>query len=206
MKNKYFHSKPKLKVNFDDTEKTLLKEFFQKTGNLKAKIRANGVLLRIKGYTLVEIADILGKTETTIRNWTRAFKKQGVNGFIPKVQRGNNRTLSRKLKNRIKSEIKTKKPFQLNLLKTKAKFWNVPLLKQFVKKYYSLEYQSDRSYQRLFSYCGFSFHKPLGKDKRQNPQQVKNFQLKLKEKIHQIYEEEKRGIKIGSYWQPMKPD
>lgn len=206
MKNKYFHSKPKHKIRFSESEKSILLEFFQTTKNLRARIRANGVLLRIKGYTLAEIADILGKTETTIRNWTQSFKKQGAKGFVPKIQFGNNHTLSRKQKEEIKTIIKGKKPHELNLLKTKARFWNVPLLKQYVKKYFYLEYQSDRSYQRLFGYCGFSFHKPVGKDKRQNPQEVKRFQAKLKDKIHKIYEEEKKGRIIGSYWLAMKQD
>lgn len=205
MKNKHFRFKPKLKIKFNESEKTSLEEFFKKTKDLKAKMRANGVLLRTKGYRLIEIADILGKTETTIRNWTRAFKKQGIKGLIPKIQRGNHRILTRKQKEEIKTIIKIKKPFQLNL-NAKAKFWNVPLLKNFVKNYFSLEYRSDKSYQRLFSYCGFSFHKPIGKDKRQSPKQVKKFQLELKDKIRKIDEEEKRGCKIGSSWLPMKPD
>lgn len=206
MYNKHFYPKPKLKVKFSKEEIENLNNFFKKVKDLKTKTRCNGVLLRTKGYSISEITDILGKKTNTIIHWTRCFKKQGIAGLISKPQPGNNHTLSRQLKDKIKAEIKIKKPFQLNLLKTKAKFWNVPLLRTFVKKYYLLEYQSNRSYQRLFSYCGFSFHKPAGKDKRQNPQNVKRFQLKLKEKIHQIYEEEKRGLKIGSYWRPMKQD
>lgn len=206
MNNKHFYPKPKLKVRFSLEEIKNLNNFFKKVKDSKTKTRCNGVLLRTKGYSISEITDILGKKTNTIIHWTRNFKKQGIAGLISKPQLGNNRTLGRKLKDKIKTNLKTKKPSQLNLLKTKAKFWNVSLLRQFIKKYFSLEYQSDRSYQRLFSYCGFSFHKPIGKDKRQNPQQVAKFQLKLKEKIHKIYEEEKRGCKIGSYWRLMRQD
>jgi len=208
MKNKPAYSKSKPKVKFSIKEKEILKEFFKKTKNLKAKTRCNGVLLRTKGYSLEEIADILGKTDTTIRNWTQIFKKHGVKGFVPKPQPGNHRILNRKQKDEIKTVIKKKKPYQLGIksrLKL-SKFWNIPTLKDFVKNHFSVEYQSDRSYHRLFHYCGFSFHKPMGKDKRQDKTKVLKFENKLKKKLKQIKQEEKRGYKSGSFWLPMKPN
>lgn len=205
MKNKPAYPKPKPKIKFSEEEKKTIKEFFKKTRDEKARIRCNSVLLRIKGYCLAEIADILGKTETTVRNWTRAFKKQGVNGFIPKPQPGNHRSLTRKQKDKIKKIIKKKAPCQLGLKSRfkQARFWNIPTLKSFVKQYFSVEYKSARSYHRLFSYCGFSFHKPVGKDKRQDPVKVKAFKKQLREKLKQIKEDEKKGYP-GSFWLPMR--
>lgn len=196
MKNKPARSQSKPRIKFSDKEKESLEKFFKKTKDLKAKTRCNGVWLRTKGYPIAEIADILGKKEGAIRHWTRVFKKEGVEGLIPKPQPGNHRRLTRKQKDEIKRIIKQKAPYRLGL-KTKAKFWNIPTLGSFVKKYFLVEYQSNRSYHRLFKYCGFTFHKPVGKDKRQDPAKVAKFEKELKKKLKQIREEEKKGQKMG---------
>lgn len=206
MKNKPVYPKPRPKVRFSREERETLERFFKETKNLRAKMRCHGVLLRAREYSLQEIVDILGKGESTIRGWTRAFKKYGIRGFIPKPQPGNHRRLTREQKDEIRAIVKGKKPYQVGLRtrsRTKPKFWNVPTLKNFVKEQFSVEYQSDRSYQRLFHYCGFSFHRPVGNDKRQDPKKVKKFEEELKQKLEQIQEDEKRGF-VGVFWLPMK--
>lgn len=194
------------KVSFSSEERETLERFFKKTKDWRAKMRSQGVLLRAKGYSLQEITNILGKKEGTIRGWTRAFREHGVGGLIPKPQPGNHRRLTKEQKEEIKAVIKSKEPRQLDIRtrsKTKPRFWNVPVLKNFIKEQYSIEYQSDRSYHRLLHYCGFSFHKPVGNDKRQDPEKVKKFEEELKQKLEQIREDEKRGI-AGVSLLPMK--
>lgn len=206
MNNKPAYPKPRPKVKFSDGERKELERFFEEMKNPRAKTRCNGVLLRAKGYSLREIADILGKGETTIGNWIRIFKKRGVGGLVPKPQPGNHRRLTREQKDEIKTVVKGKRPDQLGIRtrsKTKPRFWSVSALKNFVREQFSVEYQSDRSYQRLFHYCGFSFHRPVGNDKRQDPRKVKKFEEELKQKLEQIRKDEKKGF-VGVFWLPMK--
>lgn len=206
MNNKPVYPKPKSKVKFSEEDRETLERFFKGTKDLRAKMRCHGVLLRAKEYSLQEVVNILGKKESTIRGWTRAFKKYGVKGLIPKPQPGNHRRLTREQKDEIKVTIKSKEPHQLNQRtrsKTKPRFWDVSALRNFIREQYSIEYQSDRSYHRLFHYCGFSFHKPVGSDKRQDPEKVKKFEGELKRKLEQVWEDEKRGF-VGVSWLPMK--
>lgn len=207
MKHKPVYPKSKPKIIFSEGERKELEDFFKSSRNLRAKLRCHGVLLRAKGYSLGEITDILGKSDATVKSWTRLFKERGIKGLIPKPQPGNHRRLTREQKDEIKTVVKNKRPDQLGLRtksKTKPRFWSVPTLRNFVKEQYSVEYQSSRSYQRLFCYCGFSFHRPVGNDKRQDPKKVKKFEEELRQKLEQIQEDEKRGF-AGVFWLPTKP-
>jgi transposase len=91
--------------------------------------------------------------DKTVDEWIRKFKKQGVEGLKTKPQKGNNRLLSIKQKQEIKKIINTKTPQEVGLT---GRFWNVILLKRYVKQKYGIVYRSLVSYRNLFAYCGFT--------------------------------------------------
>ena len=154
-----------------------LKLFLKSTRSPNEKDRARAILKLIEGRSRFEVAGFLDINVKTLDTWQRAFKKKGVNGLRSAPQTGNNNKLSLKKKKSVKKTINSKTPEELGL---KGKFWTVPLLKQYVKKKYGIAYKSPVSYQRLFKYCGFTFHKPEKVNRRRNDHMRRRFEVDLK--------------------------
>jgi transposase len=115
----------------------------------------------------------------TVDEWSRKFRKYGIAGIKTKPQKGNRHLLTREEKDEIKRTIGKKKPEDVGLT---GKFWNVPTLKRYVSNAYQIAYRSLTSYRRLFSYCGFTFHKPVKVNRKQKAGVRRRFEVTLKKR------------------------
>lgn len=155
------------------------KAFLKKTKDVHEKDRARAIVKLIEGKQRRDVADFLEVNIATIDDWQRKFRRNGIAGIKNKPQKGNRHLLTRKEKNEVKKTITDKRPEEVGLT---GKFWNVPLLRMHVKNVYHLVYQSPESYRRLFSYCGFTFHKPVKVNKKQRTHARRRFAVALKKR------------------------
>lgn len=156
-----------------------VKQFLKKTKDTHEKDRARAIVKLIEGKSRRVVADFLEVNIATIDDWQRKFRRYGIQGLKSKPQKGNRHLLTRKQKDEVKQTITIRKPEQVGLT---GKFWNVPLLKTHVKNTYHVVYQSPESYRRLFSYCGFTFHKPVKVNKKQRVHARRRFAVALKKR------------------------
>jgi putative transposase len=174
-----------------------LKAFFHKTKDEREKERCHSILLRHKGYRIKEVAEILERSESAIKAWTKEYLKNGLEGIKSKPQSGNNKKLARQQKEDTKADINHYTPEDLGY---NGRFWTVKLLRTHLKEKFGVVYQSERSYHKLFEYCGFTFHRTIKKDKRQDPEKVKKFESDVKKNFMNTPE------MMMWCWQPMKRD
>lgn len=160
-----------------DGEIKKLLYFAVKTKDSHEKDRARAIIKLIGGRKRADVADFFDVNIKTVDEWIRKFKLKGVNGLRTKPQKGNNRELTGEQKKEIKKTINSKTPKDVGL---EERFWNVPLLKAYVKKQYGITYKSPVSYRSLFAYCGFTYHKPNKVNKKQSPHMRKRFEETLK--------------------------
>lgn len=177
--------------NLPVKQKEDLRRAFQKARNPNEKTRYQAILLLTKGYTWKQVEEIVDKCEQSLLNWVKAYKKEGLQGLKQPEYPGNNHKLSREQKKQLNTLIHQSTPEQSGL---EGKYWNTKLLKQLVKKKYNIEFKSPASYQRLFHYCGFTYHKPAKVNKRQNKEMIKRFEVKLKKGSKDT------GEKMVWYW------
>src|SRR3989344_8642618 len=156
-----------------------VKHFLKKTKDIHEKDRARAIVKLIEGKQRRVVADFLEVNIATVDDWQRKFRRYGIAGIKSKPQIGNRHLLTKKQKNEVKKTITDKTPEETGLM---GKFWNVPLLKAYVKNTYRLVYQSPESYRRLFSYCGFTFHKPVKVNKKQRAHARRRFEVTLKKR------------------------
>ena len=161
---------PKDKVNE-------LKKFLKATKRPDEHNRARAILKLIQGKKRSEVAVFFDINIKTLDQWQRNFKQRGVKGLKTKPQIGNKKKLSKQAKEAIKEAINKNNPKQLGF---KKEFWTVSLLKQYVKKEYGVVFKSPSSYQNLFKFCEFTFHKPNKVNKKQNPHIRRRFEETLK--------------------------
>lgn len=158
---------------------TEVKLFLKKTKDIHEKDRARAIVKLIEGKPRREVADFLEVNIATVDDWQRKFRRLGITGLKSKPQKGNRHLLTQEQKNEVKKTITTKTPEGTGLT---GKFWNVPLLKMHVKNAYHVVYRSPESYRRLFSYCGFTFHKPVKVNKKQRTHARRRFEVALKKR------------------------
>jgi len=166
-----------------------VKHFLKKTKNIHEKDRARAIVNLIEGKSRKTVADFLEVNIATVDQWQRKFRRYGIEGLKSKPQKGNRHLLTRKQKDEVKQTIKGKRPEEMGL---EGKFWNVPLLKAYVKNAYHVTYRSPASYRRLFAYCGFTFHKPVNVNRKQRGHARKRFEVTLKKRSD--------GIKEKAVW------
>lgn len=137
---------------------------FKKERNGRQKTRYQAVWLLSKGWKKDKVADVVGMSRDRIRQLVTLYHKDGLSGLKLKPAPGNHRLLTNQQKLHIKKLITTHTPTQLGLT---GNFWNIPLIRELVKKETGLMYQDQDSYRRLLIWCGFSFHKPAKVNLRQ---------------------------------------
>lgn len=160
-----------------DDEVKKLREFLRKTKDPHVKDRVRAIIKRIEGRKRSDVADFFDVNIKTIDDWTRKYNKAGVQGLQTKPQRGNNRILTVQQKQEIKKVITGKRPDQVGL---SDRFWNVPLLREYIKQKYALFYRSPATYRKLFYSYGFTYHKPNKVNRKQSPHMRKRFEETLK--------------------------
>lgn len=144
-------------------------------------IRVQAVLLRKKSYSRGKIVEITGRSLSSVEDWITAFNKKGLGGLkTKKRESAPNALLTRKQKDKIKGIINNKKPREVGLT---SDFWNIPRLKELLKKEFKVEYQSNESYRKLLHYCGFSYQKAEFVDRRRDEKEVKHFKKHLETRL-----------------------
>lgn len=150
---------------------------FKKERNGRQKTRYQAIWLVAKGWKRKKVAEVVGMSRDRIRQLITLYHRGGLLGLLLKPAPGNHRLLTNIQKASIKDLITTQTPAQLGL---QGKFWDIPLLRELVKKEFHLFYKDQDSYRRLFHFCGFTFHKPKKVNKRQNKHMKVRFTELLK--------------------------
>lgn len=149
---------------------------FKREGQGRQKIRYQALWLLAKGWKRKQVAEVVGISKDRIRQLVTLYHKSGLDGLLLKPAPGNHRLLTNDQKQRIKQLIKSNTPESLGLT---GKFWNIPLLRELVKKQFGLVYKDQDSYRRLLIWCGFSFHKP----KKVNYKQSEHMRVRFEETL-----------------------
>lgn len=158
----------------------------QKQGlvQLKRRIQSNlirdrihAVLLRNEGRTIQDTARALLRSEEFVKQAIRRYKQ----GKLEEIKTSSNHyKMNKEQRQEVLEMIRQESPKELEGFGYQTQFWSSGILKEVIKKRYSIEYKTQKSYYDLFKQAGFSFHKPKTKDFRQDPEKVKAFKGTLK--------------------------
>lgn len=144
-------------------------------------IRIHAVLLKKKGYALKQIVDITEHPLVTIQTWITLYHQRGVAGLKTKQRETSAAAkLTKEQKQRIKELMTGHKPTEYGY---SDDFWSVPLMRKLVKDRYKIEFETVRSYQRLFKSCGFSYQKAEHIDHRKDETEPRTFKVRLRKRL-----------------------
>lgn len=156
-------------IHLNKDEQQLLKSHYSNAQCKLIRERAHSIILSNQGRTVTDIALILMRNETTIRQWLNDFNQRRISSIFHKYE-GN--TNANKLTIRQKKEIEEilqQPPSEKGLPK---KFWDIAALKQYIKGEFGIVYESDRSYHYLLRLGKLSFKLPSSFDIKRDVDQI----------------------------------
>jgi transposase len=146
------------------------------------KTRYQAVRLYGTGYRVVQIMDITGCSRTSLMEWCRLYREQGLIGLLDHRVGGNSRKLRPDQIEAIQQTLHRYTPSQRlgkDACGGSGQFWTVADLRRLVEQEYDVVYQSLASYYNLFEKCGFSSQRPAKQYKSRSEEKVAAFEEAL---------------------------
>jgi transposase len=147
-----------------------------------AKIRFQAVRLYGEGCSTQDIESICGCSRSSLMEWCRAYRRDGVTGLLDHRNGGNHTKLKPHQVAEIQLLLECYTPAQLlgqEQCVGAGEFWTVPDLAHIVRVRTGVVYQSATSYRNLFDKCDFSLQTPGHYYKSRSAQAVMAFEEEL---------------------------
>jgi len=146
------------------------------------RTRYQAVRLYGTGYPTQEVVEITGCTRSSLMNWCRTYRRDGIEGLIDRRAGGNRAKLSQTQVDELRDRLRVYTPadlFGAASVVEGGHYWTVPDLQRAVEQWYSVSYRNPSSYHRLFDLCGFSYQRPAKVYKSRSAAKIAEFEEQL---------------------------
>jgi transposase len=180
MAKRHFH--------LSDTELAQFRQAEQRTDKAAELKRLQAVRLYGSGVPIVQIMHLTGCAESSIRNWTLTYQREGLAGL--RLQYGRSAQNASKLtaaqRANLQQRLQEYRPDQglaADDRRSHGSFWTVSDLQLVVEQWYGVVYQDVGSYRNLLHACGFSYQRAERLYKsRPSPAALADFEAELEKK------------------------
>jgi transposase len=155
---------------------------YQATDDGPYRTHLQAVRLYGLGYSTDEISWITGAARSSLMEWCRAYRDGGVGALTDHRRGGNSAKLTAEQVADLSNKLRLYTPRSLfgpQAASEDGQAWTVDDLRQAVKDWYGVRYQSTVSYYTLFARCAFSYHQPSKVFKSRNEAAVAQFEAEL---------------------------
>lgn len=129
-----------------------------------------------KGLSSRQLEELYFKSHSRFCTWVKNFNKLGVEGLKNKVKTGRKPLLSDNQKSELSSVLLNSRPEDFGF---NSATWNGPLIKDFIKTKFGVEYRKAQIYNILKA-LGFTFQKAKGRYPESDPEKQAEFVESLK--------------------------
>ncbi|WP_179871732.1 IS630 family transposase [Bacillus cereus] len=134
-----------------------LETIMKKEKNRRLYERYQAIILHVKGYTNIKIADILSRSNLTIGTYIKRYQSSGIAGLELSYSPGAPRRLTPEQEQRIYEVILHHTPKEFGL-KSEMN-WTAPLLREWIYREWNIIYK-DRAVLNILHRLGFSHTRP----------------------------------------------
>ena len=147
------------------------------------RLKAEAVLHASRGVDMSIIAEMVDRSERTVRDWPANRRLAGLCSVVTGHAGDENAAkLTRAQKEQLKETL-SRPPSQSGV---QADFWDVPALRDVVRIKFGVEYSSDSSYQLLLKFCGMSFKLPDTFDKRRDEAAITARMARIRQEVAEL--------------------
>ncbi|WP_141523098.1 helix-turn-helix domain-containing protein [Bacillus toyonensis] len=141
-----------LEIRINELEKMMKKE-----KNRRLYERYQTIMLHLKGYTNIKIAEIIGRSNLTVGTYIKRYQVGGIAGLEISYSPGAPRRLAPEQEKRISEVVVHHTPAELGL-KSEMN-WTAPLLREWIYREWNIVYK-DRAVLNILHRLGFSHTRP----------------------------------------------
>ena len=154
--------RPHFQIELSKDQKESIKAMensFSESGQHRWADRCKAILLREQGYGLEVTAGILNRPISTVKDWNRAYRKNGIRSLTPKTS-----TRGRKKKLNDHERLLLAKAIERGPQKAgyDGNVWTSPMVSEYIKKRWNVEYHPGHV-RKLLHRLGFSVQFPREK-------------------------------------------
>jgi len=149
------------------------------------RTRYQAVRLYGTGYPVKEVMHITGCSRTSLMDWCRIYRTEGVARLVDKRKGGNRDRFTEQQIAELTTRLRTYTPadlFDKTAATADGQFWTVEDLRRIIQQWYSVQYKARGSYHQLFARCGFSYQRPAKVYKSRSEAKVAEFEEQLEKK------------------------
>jgi transposase len=148
-----------------------IRALFKKDDRYTIGIRLYAIYQISSGKTSRVVQDLYDTSFKQICNWVHRFEREGVEGLKDKIKSGRKPRLDTQQLSELKNVLLNNRPDEFGY---NTSTWNGPLVIDYVKNKYSVEYKKANIYNVLKS-LGFTYQKGRAKYPEANEQQREEF-------------------------------
>lgn len=153
-----------------------IKSLFDQDEKYKIGMKLYAIYQVSKGQATRKLEELYNTSFKQICNWVHRFEEDGLMGLKDKPKSGKPSRLSNEQKDKLKSILQDKKPDEYGY---NTGTWNGPILIDFVKNTYAIEYKKAQIYNVLKS-LGFTYQKGRARYPEADEQKRDEFKKTLK--------------------------
>lgn len=129
-----------------------------------------------KGMSSRKLSEFYYKSHSRYCEWVKSFNKDGLEGLFNKPKSGRKRLLTDEQRKQLSYVLQHSRPHDFGF---NTATWNGPLVAEYIKSNFSVEYKKAQIYNILKS-LGFTFQKAKGRYPEADPVKQKEFVETLK--------------------------
>ena len=145
----------RLQITKAHTIRIAIQQEIQCTEESRYSHRLHGLLLITAGQSCGQVAELLGKSISTVQRWVHVFEQSGLNGLREGQRSGRPRSLTARQWQAVAKDLR-KDPDAFGLT---GHLWDGKLLSAHLQRHYHVRL-GVRQCQRLFKQMGFQLRKP----------------------------------------------
>lgn len=170
------------RITLTEEQKNELRKAYDACRDGVTKIRYQAVLLYSNRRSVDEIKEITGCSGTSLMDWWRIYRSDGVTGLIDKRRGGNSAKLTAEQLDHLRTQLHQYTPVQVlgeDGCQGSPQFWTPGTLAVLVKRTYGVVYKSATSYRTLLKKCDLSRQRPATQYKSRSEAKVMAFEEEL---------------------------
>lgn len=153
-----------------------IKSLFRQDERYTIGIRLYAVYQAAKGQSSRKLEELYNTSFKQITNWVHRFEKEGIEGLRDKPGRGRKPKLTEDQKKEIRQVVIKQSPEEHGY---NTATWTGPLLADWIKKQYGVEYRKAQIYN-ILSAMGLTYQKGRGIYPEANAEKQQDFKSALK--------------------------
>ena len=166
------------KFTLTQAQRSELRRAYEQCKDGPTRTRLQAVRLYGSAYPLAQVQEITGCSRTTLMDWCRRYRSDGLAALHDRRLGGNRAKLTPAQRQNVRATLQQYTPRQLfgpQAATADGQFWTVSDLRHLVESSFGVTWDSPTSYTALLQECDFSFQRTQKVYKSRHESQVMVF-------------------------------